>query len=147
MKNTENALKKEDVIDHDVAISEIQKFVDKWTHEFVEDYQIEDDYPQLLKAIKKGLVKFDDDIIPSYTLAFPLLTDEGNIGLGKVDEFKTRITPNELARITKGLNVAKQQVEYIIRCLCHITSLNRGYINKIDKFDYKVIEQLSTVFF
>lgn len=144
----ENPLKKEDVISEEVCIEELIRFVDKYTYEEVEEDKIIEDYPQVLKAMKKGLIKFDEDLVPTVILAFPLMSDDGeSVMLGKVDEFRTRITPNDLARITKGVNVTKQQVEYILKCLEHITGLRRIWLNKIDKFDYKVLEQLSTVFF
>lgn len=145
MKNTENALKKEDVIVEEVAIKELQKYVETFKHEEVEDWKIKDDYPQLLKALRKGLVEFDKDMKPSYKLAFPIKTDEGNIAVSDIT-FRTRIKPSDLANITKGLDVPKHQFEFIIRSLCYITGETKTMLDKFDWFDYKVIEQISTVF-
>jgi len=142
----ENIFKRPDVINKEVAITEMQSFVERWTYEKPERWKVEEDYPQVLKAIEKGILVFDEDSQPIYTLAFPIKTDEGNDAVSKI-EFRTRIKPTDLANITKGLNVAKQQVEYTLRCLSYITGQNRVMLDKFDKFDYKAIEQISTVFF
>lgn len=145
-KNQEaNVLFKKDVIAEEVAVKEFKKFVSKWTFEDKEDYEIKEDYPQALKALRKGLLTFNEEGVPTYNLAFPLNAD----GENPVKEaiFKTRIKPNTLANITKGLNVQKQQVEYTLRCLSYLSGLSLGELNLIDKFDYKAIEQTATVFF
>lgn len=142
----ENVLNKKDVVEKDVAISELQSLVEKWTYERPEEWKIEDDYPQVLKAVQKGLLVIDKDNNPVFTLAFPIKSDGGNFNVSEI-KFRTRIKPSDLSNITKGLNVAKQQVEYTLRCLAYITGEPKAMLDKFDKFDYKVIEQISTVFF
>lgn len=139
-------LKRKDEIVLDVAIIEVKNFVEKWSFEEKEDYQIKDDYPQLLTAVCKGLLIFDKDNKPVYKLAYPVKTDSGSIAVEEV-KFRTRIKPTDLANITKGLNVVKQQMDYTLRCLCYITGESATMLDKFHKFDYKVIEQVSTVFF
>lgn len=142
----ENILKESDKIAESVAIEEIKKFVDKYTYEEKSNDEIKEDYPQLLRAIKKGLLIFDEDSVPVYTLAFPLKNDEGEDSVKQVN-FKTRIKPTDLARITKGLNVQKQQMQFSLKCLSHIIGEPIAMLDRFEKFDYKVIEQVSTVFF
>jgi len=91
----ENVLTKEDVVNGDLAIKEIQEFVEKWTHEKPEEWKVEDDYPQLLKAIKKGLLIIDEDKKPIYTLAFPIESDSGNFNLND-NNFITLNKPSDL---------------------------------------------------
>lgn len=138
----ESVLKEEDKVEHYVAVEEIQDFVERYNDERPEDFKVEKEYPNFLKALKKGLIEFDDEMKIKYTLAFPGKSEMSE----KVIDFKTRIRPMELANITKGLNIAEQQVEYTLRCFAHITKMSKGELNLLNKFDYKVIEQISTVF-
>lgn len=142
----ENVLKQEDSVAKEVAVKELQEFVAKWTYEEVDSWKIEDDYPQALKAVQKGLLTFDSEKKAHYNLAFPIKNTEGEISEPSVD-FRTRIKPLDLANITEGLNVSKKQVEYTLRCLAYITGKSKELLNKFEKFDYKVVEQVSTVFF
>lgn len=139
------ALQQDDVMSKDVAVTEIQAFVEKWTDMPIEDWKVDDEFPNLLRAIQKGLVVFKDGK-PTQTLAYPLISDEGNFNVTEI-EFKTRIKPSTLSAITKGLNIAKQQMEYQNRCLANITGQGTAILDKLEKFDYKVIEQISSVFF
>lgn len=142
----ENVLEQKDVVAKGVAIKEIQEFVKKYNYQDKEDFEIEDDYPQMLMAIQKGLLKFDEDSKPKYTLAFPLSSDGGNFNVTEIT-FRTRIKPSDLSRIMKGIDASKQQFEYILRCLSYLTGEPKAVFDKIEKFDYKVIEQVATVFF
>lgn len=144
-KKTKNALQKDDVMAKEVAVTEIQLFVERWTDMPIEDWQVGEEFPNLLRATQKGLVKFTDNK-PKYTLAYPLNSDGGNFNVTEID-FRTRIKPSDLSNITKGLNIAKQQMEYQSRCLCYVTMQGKGILDKLEKFDYKVIEQVSSVFF
>jgi len=137
---------KEDVVSNEVALKEVGKFVETFTFESIEDWKLEDSYPQLLKAVKKGLVVFDEKGNPVVELLQPINDTDGEHVVSSVT-FRTRIKPTDLSNITKGLDVTKQQVEYTLRCLSYITKLNKSYLDKLCKFDYKVIEQTSTVFF
>lgn len=142
----ENILESEDVISKEIAVKEIQKLVKKWSYDDIDDWKAEEDYPQLLKAIQKGLVTFDENLKPTFKLAFPVKNSDGDESVSIVD-FRTRIKPVDLANITDGLNVSKKQVEYTLRCLSYLTQQPKMVLNKFDKFDYKVVEQISTVFF
>lgn len=143
----ENALTEKDVVAKEIAIAEYQDFVEKFTYERPEDWKVEDDYPQALKAIQKGLLKFESNK-PKYTLLEPLVSNAGGQTISEID-FRTRIKPMDLARITDGLNISKKQMEYTLRCLAYLTKIDGGKValNKLGKFDYKVIEQVATVFF
>ena len=135
----------EDVVSKEIAIQELQSFVEKWDDKKKEDWQIEQDYPDVLKAMQLGLLVLDKDLKPKYTLRYPILTDEQNVALGEV-EFRTRIRPQQLSDIMKGLDIGKNQIEYTLRCFSFLTQQPKAMIDKLEKFDYKVIDQISTVF-
>ena len=132
-------------VQKEVAILEMQKFVEKWDDVKKEDYEIEKDYPHVLQAIQEGFLVIGPDMKPQLKLKYPIKTDEGNIAWEDVN-FRTRIRPNDLAEITKGLDIGKFQVEYTLRCFAYLTGESKGMLNKLEKFDWKVIEQLATVF-
>lgn len=144
---TKNVLLGKDVLTEKLAVKELQKLILAFNYEKVEDYKILEDYPQVITAIKKGLLVFDKkNLVPKYNLAFPVIKDSEETSV-KVVNFKTRIKPLDMISITKGLNMAKQQQEYILICLSYLSGLSKGELNLIEKFDYKVIEQVSTIFF
>lgn len=135
----------EEVVSKEIAVQELQSFVEKWDDKKKEDWQIEQDYPDVLKAMQLGLLVLDKDLKPKYTLRYPILTDEQNVALGEV-EFRTRIRPQQLSDIMKGLDIGKNQIEYTLRCFSFLTQQPKAMIDKLEKFDYKVIDQISTVF-
>jgi hypothetical protein len=134
-----------EVVSKEIAIKEMQGFVEKWDDQTKEDYQIEQDYPQVIKAIQLGLLVIDDEKKPTYSLKSPIKTDEGSVALSEIS-FRTRIKPDDMVQISKGLNIGQQQIEYTLRCFAYITSQPKAMLNKLEKFDYKVIEQLCTIF-
>lgn len=129
----------------EIAIKEMQKFVEKYDDKQKEDYEIENDYPTAIEAITRGLLVFDNESNPTYTLKDPIRNSEGDIAVDKID-FRTRIKPQQLSDIMKGLDISKNQIEYTLRCLAYITKQPKAMLDKFEKFDYKVIEQVSTVF-
>ena len=134
----ETLREKKDLVPKEAVLAELSKFVENWTFEKQEDYKLEDSYPQVIVAMMKGLVVFDDKLKPSVTLLVPLTDQDGMEVVGQID-FRTRLKPTDLAAITKGLDITKQQVEYTLRCLSYITQKERAYLDKFCKFDYKVI--------
>lgn len=129
----------------EVAVKELQGFVEKWDDRKKEDFEIESDYPHLIKAMQSGHLVIDENKKPVFTLKYPIKTDEGGDGLSVID-FRTRIKPDDLANITKGLDIGKNQVEYSLRCMAYLTKQPKGILNKLEKFDFKVVEQISTIF-
>ncbi len=136
---------KKSVMAKEVAVKEIQAFVKKWDEKSKPDYEIEQDYPHFIEALEQGLAIIDENQKVSFKLKYPIKTDEGNDALTDVS-FRTRIRPNDLANITKGLDIGKNQVEYTLRCFAYLTGQDKNMLNKLEKFDYKVIEQISTIF-
>lgn len=133
------------VISEEIAIQELQEFVEKWDDKKKKDWEIQNDYPQVLIAIRKGLLVIGEDKKPVFTLQNPIKTDEGSIALDVIN-FRTRIRPQQLSDIMKGLDISKNQIEYTLRCFAFLTGQSIAMLNKLEKFDYKVIDQISTVF-
>lgn len=135
----------EEVIEKGIAIKEIQKFVEIHDDQKKPDYQIETDYPQAIKAVCLGLLTFDEHYNPKYKLKNPI-NENGDFPIKDIN-FRTRIKPTDLANIMKGVNIAQNQLEYTMRAFTYIARLeSKAMLDLLSKFDYKVIEQISTVF-
>lgn len=127
------------------AIKEIQAFVLKYDERSKEDWEIENDFAYLLDAVQDGNVVFDEDLKPKLTLKTPILNEDKEVSVSEII-FKTRIKPLDLANIMKGVDIAKNNVEYILRAQSYLIMQPKAMLDKFGKFDYKVIEQLSSVF-
>lgn len=135
-----------EVIPLDLAVIEMAKFVafhedeDEKTSE-----EIQEKYPQAIKALVSGNLVFNDDYVPVYNLVNPILNDDKEVSYKEI-KFRTRIYPLDLARITKGMQVSKEQMLYIVKCISYVSGMPEAIVNKLSKKDYKVVEQVSTVF-
>lgn len=132
-------------VEKDVAIQEVQDFVKKFDSKEKKDWQIEQEYPDVLDAVQKGRLVFDSKGVPSLGLSEPVFAEDGEVALTKID-FKTRIKPSTLSDITKGLDIAKNQYEYSLRCMAYLTGLPKAMFDKLSKVDFKTVEQISSVF-
>lgn len=137
--------KKMSKITKEMAVVEIQQFVKKFDEQSKEDWQIETDYPQIIKAMEDGCLSFNEDGIPVLKLKYPIKNDEGEVSVDLIN-FKTRIKPDTLSTITKGLDIGKNQYEYTLRCMSYLIGQPKAMLSKFEKFDYKVIEQVCSVF-
>jgi hypothetical protein len=134
------------VISEEIAEKELIDFYNHYALIPGEDTEILDELEVAKIALMKGLLQFDDDKVPTYTLKDPLKNEAGEETLSKI-VFKTRIFPNEHVRLSKGLNIQKQTMEYALRCQAHLADLpSVSYLNKLSKFDYTVVQQIGTVF-
>lgn len=143
----EKFLKKDDVVKKEMAISLLQDFVKHWTHKKPSVNTVEEDYPEVLIALQKGNFTIDTNHIPKHVLVFPIGEKGGKFSIEEID-FKTRIKPTTLADITKGVNITKEQIAFTLRCMAYIAQFESvKLLDKLEKFDYKVLEQTSTIFF
>lgn len=129
----------------EVAIKEIQDFVYENLDIKKQDFEISQDYPQMLKAVEQGYLTFDENNHPTLVLKEPIKNAEGVISVSEI-KFRNRIKPSQLKEIMKGLDIAKNQIEYLHRQLAYITFQPVAMLDKFSKFDYKVIDQIATVF-
>lgn len=126
-----------------------QELIDFYNHFSLipgEDSEILEELNVAKIALMQGLLKFGKDKKPTYTLKDPVKNDKEEVSLSEI-EFKTRIFPNEHVKLSKGLNIQKQTMEYALRCQAHLAQLpSVSYLNKLSKFDYTVVQQIGTVF-
>lgn len=129
----------------EVAIPELKNFINPHlVGEQLEDAEVKENYPAVLRALKEGKLILTEDK-PKLILTEPVKNEAGDEVLTEV-EFRTRIRPNELANLSKGLNLSKDSFQYALRCTAFIINQPQSYLNKLGKFDYTVIQQLSGAF-
>ncbi|MEG9328556.1 hypothetical protein V6B16_11475 [Salinimicrobium catena] len=134
-----------EILTDEVAIPELRNFINPHlVGEQLEEAEVKENYPAVLRALKEGKLILSESK-PKLVLTEPVKNDAGEEVLTEV-EFRTRIRPNELANLSKGLNLNKDSFQYALRCTAFIIDQPSGYLNKLGKFDYTVIQQLSAVF-
>lgn len=141
-------MKKEEknIISEELAIQELTAFYNNHSLIEKEENEVKDELNIALIALKNGLLKFNSNYEPVYTLKTPLLNDNGDVTMSEIS-FKTRIFPKDHIALSKGLNVQRDSMEYMQKCIAHLANLaTPAYLNKFSKFDYTVIQQISTVF-
>jgi hypothetical protein len=139
-----NLEKNENKVSKEIAIKEVQKFIRDEADLDKKDHEIESDYPQIIRAVELGLLIFENGK-PKFTLKNPIKNDEGDIALGEIT-FRSRIKPTQLAEIMKGVDLTKNQLEYSLRAHAYLIGQPKAMLDKFSKFDYRVIDQISTVF-
>ena len=132
-------------VSKEVALTELETFVNKFVKKPVPLNELEETYPDILQGIMDGLVTFGEDGVPIYTLKFPIKTDEGDVFLSVIN-FKTRIKPTTLADLAKGLHPQKEVFMLQLKMTSYIISQSIGMLDKFDRYDYDVINNISAVF-
>ena len=134
-------------LSHEAALEEMHKFLGIWKNdETYTDDRIEEDYPEVIKALESGRLVFESDKMkPKYVLSDPIKNDEGDTTLSEL-EFKTRIKPSTQADLADGLKLETQSLKYALRLIAFIIGQPMAMIDRFGKKDYKVVSQLASVF-
>ncbi len=130
----------------EVAIEELKVFAEYHLEKTINDEKLNEDYPDVLEAIKLGLLTFDDEQVPTYTLKKSIMTDNGSLALDKIT-FVTRIRSSEKEKLAKGIDLKNDSFKLINKLKAHLTGQPVAMLDKFpSKFDERVIDQLSSVF-
>lgn len=130
----------------ELALNELEKFINEWVDKPEAKEKLAEAYPNILDALVSGNLLLDEKNEPIYKLRNPVTTEDGTVVKTEVN-FKTRITPTNQARLAKGINVASDQLQFMIVCISHI--IGCSVVAELDKFskkDYNTIREISTVF-
>jgi len=140
-----NKNENKELVSEEIAIPELRNYLNSHLIGIeLTDEDVKESYGATLIAVKKGLLTLKDGLA-NYKLQEPLKNEEKEDVLTDVT-FKTRIRPNELSNLSKGLNLSKDTFQFALKCTAFIISQPVGYLNKLGKFDYTVIQQLAAVF-
>lgn len=132
-------------IDKEVALNDLESFVNKFKKKPVDRIELEEMYPDALEAIMDGFVSFNEAGVPVYTLKDPIKDDKGEIAITTIN-FQTRILPTRLAEVAKGLNLQKEALMFQLKITAEIIGKTIGTLDKFSPYDYDAISQIATVF-
>lgn len=134
------------VVSKEVALEDLEKFVNKFVKKPVAFNELEETYPDVLDGIMDGLLSFDDEtMLPKYTLKDPIKSEDGNVSVSEIS-FRTRIKPTALAEIAKGLNPQKEIFTLQLKMTAYIIEQPVAMLDKFERYDYDVISQVASVF-
>lgn len=136
---------KDKAISKEVALDDLEKFVNHYSKKSVERNVLSESYPDVLEAIQDGFLSFDDNQTPKLKLKHPIKGEEGAVVLDSLD-FKTRIKPSDKANIGKGISIAADILTYQLRLTSHIIGQPIAILDKLSTYDYDVVSQVCAVF-
>lgn len=134
-------------VTEEVAVRDMADFVEYHTDKELDEESIKETYPQAVKAIKLGLLTFDDAHDAFYTLREPVKNPSGDEVILESVKFRTRLTTADEQRLFKGLDPKKDAVLIGHKTMSFIIGQPVAMLDRLSKFDKKAIEQVSTLFF
>lgn len=132
------------VISKEVALVDLENFVNTFAKKPVDPKKLEELYPDVLDAIMEGLFSFENNI-PKLKLKEPIKTDSGEPFLSEI-EFKTRIKPSVKAELGKGLSIQVDILTYQLKMTAYIIGQPIAIIDKLSPFDYDAVSQICGAF-
>ncbi|MBB6236491.1 hypothetical protein HDC90_001103 [Pedobacter sp. AK013] len=133
------------VIEENLAIVEVSEFVNQFKIKPCEEQEVKDLYPEVILAVQFGLMVLKTKEKPEFKLKEPVKNLENEVSLDSVS-FKTRIVASEQRKLSAGLDLKKEPLLFGHKCMAYIIGQPLIMLDKFCPFDYKVIEQMSTLF-
>lgn len=133
------------VVNREIALNDLEQFINRFVKKPVPAEEMADIYPDVLDAIMDGYLSFGDSGVPVLKLKFPIKNEAGDISLPEIN-FKTRIKPTTLADLAKGLHPQKEVFTLQLRMTAYIIDQPVVMLDKFERYDYDVINQIATVF-
>lgn len=136
---------KEKAISEEVALNELESFINRFVKKPVTREEIKETYPDVLDGIMDGFLSFKEDGAPLLKLKNPIKNVNGEISISEIN-FRTRIKPTTLADLAKGLNAQKELFTLQLRMVAYIIDQPTVMLDNFSRYDYDVLTQISTVF-
>jgi len=133
------------VISKEVALNDLESFINKFVKKPVPREELEDTYPDVLDAIMDGYLSFGADGVPVLKLKAPIKNEAGDVSVPEIN-FRTRIKPTTLADLAKGLHPQKEVFTLQLRMTAYIIDQPVAMLDRFERYDYDVINQVATVF-
>lgn len=134
------------VIPQEVAIAEVKSFVEYHLDKKVTNEDIENGYEETVRAVMRGLLNISEAKSPILTLKEPIKDEDGAIAHDSIP-FITRIKPTTMASLQRGIDLTKEQLKYVNVMTAYLTQIGSvAMLDKLGKFDYKVIQQVTGLF-
>lgn len=137
---------KKTAVSKEVALTELEQFVNRFVKKPVAKEEMEETYPDILEAIMDGFLSFDGTGLPVLKLKDPIkFKDSDDVHISEIN-FRTRIKPTTLADLAKGLHPQKEVFTLQLRMTAYIIDQPVAMLDKFERYDYDVINQVATVF-
>jgi hypothetical protein len=132
-------------VSEDVAVQEVLEFVSKFNRKVKDTDKVLDLYPDVVEAVRLGNFDLTSREQPQLKLIDPIKNTDGDVVLETVS-FRTRMKPSDHRRVSKGIDVAKEQLVFGHRCVAFVIDQEVAMLDKFSKDDYSVIDQFSSLF-
>ena len=133
------------VVAENVAIEDVIKFAEYHADKAFDIDQVKESYPDVIEAVRLGLLTFDDDQVPTLKLKRPVKNKAGEVTLDSI-VFKTRLPVSEQERLAKGIDIKNEQMKLVNKYRAYFIKQPVAMLDEIGKFDFRVIDQVSSVF-
>lgn len=138
-------MKIENKVAEEVAIEEVKEFAEFHLDKELDLEKVKEDYPDVVLAVQRGMLTFSEGKVPVLKLKDPVKTESGGIALDTIT-FKTRIVASKQAELAKGIDLKSDSFVYLNRMRGFYISQPVAMLDKLGKFDFKVIDQITSVF-
>lgn len=138
-------MKKEKVISEDVALNDLELFVNQFVKRPDPREDLKKKHLDILEAIQDGFLVFDADMNPTLTLKNPIKNDKGEVSISEI-KFVTRILPSKLTELAKGLHPVDDLFLLQNKMTGFIISQPVAMLDKFSRYDLDVINQLAAIF-
>lgn len=137
-------MKKEKVISEEVALIDLESFVNEWVEKPEPKDKLAELYPMMLEALVNGSLVLENNV-PIYNLVDPVKNVKGEVSISEIT-FRTRISPSNQASLGKGLNIQFDQLQYALNCISFIINQPIKIIDNFGKRDYNTVREIASVF-
>ncbi len=131
-------------VSEDVAVQDVLDFVSKYNKKVKDGDKVLDLYPDVVEAVRLGNLDLSKEQ-PELKLLEPVKNTDGDI-VFDVLKFRTRMKPSDHRRVSKGIDVSKDQLLFGHRCIAFIIDQEVAMLDRIEKDDYRICDQLSNLF-
>jgi hypothetical protein len=134
------------VISEDVAVQSVLHFVNHHSSRPKTEEEIKEEFEDVVSAVMYGQLVLDDLEAPRMMLREPIVDEKGAVDKSEI-LFKTRVKPSTYEVIGRGLDLKKQSIRFGNLLTAHLCGFETAaYLDKLDKFDYKTVQQLTGLF-
>lgn len=137
-------MKKENVISEDVALNDLELFINEWVDKPEPKDKLIESYPMIFDALMSGNLVIENNI-PTYKMVAPVKNDKGEVSISELT-FKTRISPINQANLAKGLEIRTDESNYALNCLCYIIGKTKQEVDHFRQKDFGTIREISSLF-
>jgi hypothetical protein len=132
-------------VEKEVALNDLETFVNKWKKKPVDSSELEESYPDVLEGIMDGLLVFNEEQVPTYRLKHPIKDDKGEVAVTDIT-FITRILPSQVAACGSGIDLKKDTLKFQLALTAFVIGKTPKMLDKFSAYDYDVISQVASVF-